>query len=805
MDAHAKVVIIGGGAMGTGLAYHLAEESWTDITLVEKGELTSGSTWHAAGLCTYFIGGYAIGQLHAYGVKFYPRLEQLTGQYVSWHGCGSIRIATSENFVDWFRFVKSIGPQIGFEVEILTPEEIRELHPFLSLDGVLAGALTRGDGHVDPAGVANAMAKGARRMGVTIRRRCRVTGIQRERNGEWRVQTDKGDIVAEHVVNAAGCYARAVQAMVGGSVPISNMLHHYVVTAPIPELIDRDEELPVIRDPHASNYLRQEQKAGMIGIYETEGAAEAWDGGEPHWESENELFEPAYDRVGPWLERGLERIPLFASVGIKRAVHGAISHTPDSNPLLGPAPGLQNFWMCCGSSIGIAQGAGSGKYLAQWMVHGDSQINMTAVDPRRFGEWATTEYTSNKSIQDYSLMYAVPLPGEELPAGRPARTSTLYGKFTSKGGVHTEAFGWERPKWFSVDGEEEAYSFRRSNVHDVVGKECRAVRERVGIMDFSSFAKFEVTGSGAETFLGRVYANRPPAEGRLTLAHRLSEAGRIQSESTIARLEDERFYVVSGSAWETRDWDAFRCARRDNARVEIVNRSNDFGVLVVAGPKSRPTLQGLTNSDLGNEPFPWLSVREIELAGVGVQALRVNYVGSLGWELHCPMEQIPTVYDAVCESGGEHGIADFGAYAVDSLRLEKAYKGIGTELTNEITPVEAGLLRFVRGDGYTGQQAVETARNRPPAVQIVYCELTEFEDADVAGGESVFHDGRDIGVTTSGGYGHSTGKSLFFAYVPPELAEPGQQLLVPVLGEIRRAVVLGEPAYDPDNRELRAG
>ena len=804
MLEHARVAIIGGGAMGTGLAYHLAEEGWSDIILLEKGELTSGSTWHAAGLCSYFIGGYTIAQLHAYGVEFYARLEERTGQYVSWHGCGSIRLAPDDGFEDWYRHVGGIADRVGFEVHFLSPEELRRQHPFLSLHGVKAAALTPGDGHVDPAGVANAMAAGARRMGATIARRTRVTGIERTANGEWLVATDRGTVRAEHVVNAAGCYARRVQAMVGGSVPISNVLHHYIVTEPIPELVARDGELPVVRDPYASNYLRQEQKAGMIGIYETEGAAEAWGGGDPHWEDSNELFAPEYDRIGAWLERGLERIPLFATVGIKRAVHGAITHTPDASPLLGPAPGLDNFWLCTGSSIGIAQGAGSGKYLAQWMVHGDAEINMMPVDPRRYGDWTSVEYTRAKAIQDYGHMYANPAPGEELPAGRPVRVSTLYGALAARGAVHTEAYGWERPKWFATDGREERYSYRRSNVHALVGEECRAVRETVAVMDFSSFAKFDLSGPGAGALLRRLYANRPPATGRVTLAHRLSPRARILGESTLASFREGEYYVVSGAAWEGRDLDAFRTAGREYGSVRIANRSDEIGVLVVAGPKSRRVLAPLTAAGLDNAAFPWLSVREIEVAGIGLRALRVNYTGSLGWELHAPMEHLPALYAAIRESGEAHGIRDFGAYAVDSLRLEKAYKGIGAELTNEITPVEAGLMPFVRGEGFVGEAALGERAAGAIELRIAYLELLAAGDADVLGGETVFRDGEGIGVATSGGYGHWTGRSLFFAYLPPEWTRPGTELQVPVLGEMRPVRVLGACVHDPENRELRA-
>lgn len=786
--------------MGTGLAYHLAEEGWSDVTLVEKGELTSGSTWHAAGLCTYFIGGYTLGQLHSYSVKFYPRLEELTGQYVSWHECGSLRLAISEDFVDWFRYVQSIAPRLGYEVEILSPEQIKEVHPFLNLDGILAGAFTRGDGHVDPAGVAIAMAKGAENRGVKIRRRCLVTGIEREASGEWRVHTEQGDIVAEHVVNAAGCYARRVQEMVGGTVPIANMMHHSVVTAPIPELAERDEEVPATRDPHANCSLRQEQNGGMIGIYEAEGAVEAWGGGEPDWASEHELFEPDFDRVAPWLKRGLERVPVFGSVGIRRTVHGAISHTPDSYPLLGPAPGLRNFWLCCGTSIGIAQGAGSGKYLAQWIVHGDSEINMTAVDPRRFGDWATREYARAKSVNDYETMYNVPLPCEEKSAGRPARISALYEILSSKGATYTEAHGWEKPQWFSTDGREETLSFRRSNIHDLVGEECRAVRERVGVMDCSSFAKFEISGASAESLVSSLYASRLPSEGRVRLAHRLSPNGRILGESIVSRLSANRFYIVSSAGWEDRDIDAFDQAGIKDA--DVTNVTERIGVLAVAGPRARATLQPLTELDLKTEAFPWLSVRETEMADVEVKILRVSFVGSLGFELHVPMQNLAALYEAVWESGAEHGIADFGAYAVDSLRLEKGYRKLGADLSNGVTPVEADAMRFVRESGYRGEDAVRAAVEGGGTSRIAYLELHDSEGADVIGGESVYCDGVAVGAACSGGYGHYTGKSLFFAYLPVALCRPGREVEVMVLGARKRASVLEGPVYDPENREL---
>ena len=806
MRDQARVVIVGGGMMGTGLAYHLAEEGWTDVMLIEKGELTSGSTWHAAGQCPSFIGDYNMAKIHHYSNTLYPKLEEMTGQYVSWHGSGGLRLATTREEVDWFHQVAGFAPNVGFFMEVVSPERAREINPFLNTDGVLAAAWTTDDGHVDPAGCCNALAAGARQMGVTIVRRNRVLDIEHLPSGEWKVMTEQGDVTCEHVVNAAGCYAREVAAMMETTVPITNMQHHYIVTEAIPDFVARDEEMPVMRDPWASCYYRQEQKSGLIGVYESE-STEAWTerGGSPAWEAENELFNDALDRVLPYVEKVFQRVPIFGNAGIKRIVNGAIPHTPDGNPLLGPAAGHANGWMCCGSSIGIAQGGGTGKYLAQWMVHGDSEINMAGVDPRRFGGYADTDYTRAKSFQDYAHMYILHVPGDERPAGRPTRSSTLYGKLKAKGAVYTEAFGWERPKWFSLNGSKEESSFRRNNTFEIVAEECRAVRERVAILDLSSFAKFDVRGADAEAWLNTLYANRIPRKmGGIALAHRLSEAGRIEGESTIARLGEDWFRISSGAAWEIRDGDALNHALDDGHDVSIANVTDDVGILVLVGPKSRDVLGALTDADLSNAAFPWLAARTIEVAGVGLAAMRVNYVGSLGWELHAPMNRIPKLYDAIWQAGEGRGIADFGVYALNSLRMEKAYKGLGAELTNEITSVEADIMRFVRRDkDFIGKAAVEAALQDEIATRIVYGEV-DAADADVRGGEPVFDGERVIGVTTSGGYGHSVKKSLFFAYVEPGFVEPGATFDIEVLGERRAAAVLAEPAYDPANAALRA-
>lgn len=804
MKTHARVVIIGGGMMGVGLLYHLAEEGWgKDVVLIEKGELTSGSTWHAAGQCPSFIANYNMAMIHHHGNTLYPKLEAMTGQATGWHGCGGIRFALSKEELDYFKLVQGTAANIGFRMEIIGPDEIRRLNPFVDTKGVIAGAWTLDDGHVDPSSCCNAMAIGARNMGATIYKYNRVLGVEKLPNGEFLVRTQNGDITCEHLVNAAGGYADRVSAWLGVKTQFTNMLHQYVVTEEIPEFAARGVELPVMRDPYPNAYYRQEQNSGLIGIYERANTVEAWAGVGQKWEAENELFAPDFDRIMPWLERVMERMPIFETVGIMRVIHGAIAHTIDSNPLVGPAPGVKNFWLCAGSSIGIAQGAGCGKYLAQWMVHGDAEINMTGLDPRRFGDYADKAYTDAKAHREYWDMYDLVLPGEERPEGRPARVSPLYEKQKAKGCVHTEAFGWERPKWYSPDGREEACGFRRNNIFEVVQAEHRAVRERVGVMELPSFSKWDVSGPDAAAFLDRLTANKLPKVGGIVLTHALGENGRFQTEFTITRLAEDRFYLLSASFAQLRDGDLLAFAKRADEDVVIRDITMDYSVLIVAGPRSREVLAKLTDQDLTNASFRWLHGKEIEVAGIPVRALRVNYVGELGWELHVPMAQVVALYDAVWAAGEAFGIADFGTYAMNSLRIEKAYAGFGVELTNEITPVEAAMERFVKWDkAFRGKEAVLAAKAREPRLKMCYVEVN-VQDADVAGGEPVFHEGQVIGLTTSGGYGHTVQKSLAFAYVRPQFTAPGTTFEIEILGERCAATVLAEAAYDPYNARLK--
>jgi dimethylglycine dehydrogenase len=803
MKTSARIVVVGGGMMGASLLYHLGLEGCTDTVLIEKNELTSGSTWHAAGQCPSITGSYNLAKIHAYSNQLYPRLEALTGQYVSWHPCGGLRLANNEHELAWLRQVYGYSKSIGFGMEIVGLDEIKRLNPYLTTEGVIAAAWTQDDGHGDPAGLCNALAKAARDLGATVMRHNRVVDIRPRPSGDWDVVTEQGTLVAEMVVNAAGCYARQVAAMVGADAPITNMQHHYVVTHPIPEFAARSGEIPVMRDSYTSGYFRQEQKSGLMGIYESSGLREAWaPRGFPDWEASNELFPDDLDRIAPWLERAIERMPIFGEVGIRRVINGAIPHTPDGAPLLGPAASLRNFWMCCGTSFGIAQGGGCGKYLAQWMLHGDADINMAEFDPRRFGAFADPAYVRDKVFLDYRLTFTTRRPGEEEAAGRPCKVSPLYAELCAQGGVHTETFGWERPKWFALDGRAEEYSYRRNNVFEVVGDEVAAVHGGVGLLDLTGFAKYDISGAGAEAFLNRVCANRVARKaGGIALAHLLSPQGRIQGEMTLTRLADDRFYALSAAAAELRDLDSLRQSVRPGESVHIDNVTEARGVLVVSGPRARDTLSRLTDADLSNAAFPWLRAREISIAGVRLRALRVSYVGELGWELHPPIGALGTLYAAVREAGQAFGAANYGLYAVNSMRLEKGYKAWSTELTNELNMQEADMARFVdftKGDFLGRAGNLEQA----PRFKIVYAEVAAT-DTDARGGEPVLVKDRCIGVVTSGAYGHRVRKSLAFAAVDPEFAAPGSGFEVLVQGERRSATVLGGPAFDADNSRMR--
>ena len=806
IKSHTKVAIIGGGIMGVSLLYHLAKEGWKDLVLIEKGELTSGSTWHAAGQCPHFVGSYNLAKVHHHSTELYKKLERETGQSTGWHGCGSLRLAYQQEDLDWFYYVKGILDNVGSPAEIISTQEILKIHPFIKLDGIVGALHTPEDGHTDPTSTTNAMAKGARNGGAKIYRNNRVTDIKLRTSGEWELITEKGNIICEHVVNAAGSYCPEVGHMVGlNNIPSINMIHQYLVTEEHPAIKKLKKELPVVRDPHSSCYLRQEGKGLLIGIYEKDAKCWALDGMD--WKFNMELLEPELDRLEEHLKKGMDRIPQFRDVGIKKMICGPITHTPDGNFLAGPAPGLKNFWMFCASSVGIAQGGGAGKYMAQWMTYGDADINMLEFDPRRYLSWAHKDYAIAKSIDEYKRMYVTPLPNEGLDVGRPIKKTPIYKKLKDQGAIYIDAFGWERPKWFAETGMQEKYSYKRSNAFPYVQKECEAVYNSVGVLDLSTFTKCEISGEGSEAFLNRLCANRiPKKDGSIVLTHMLNAKGRIQSELTITRLPNNLFYVLSSTASEIRDFDWFNRHVSEREKVNIKNVTQDYGVLILVGPKSRTVLSQLTSQNLNNNDFPWLKGKEILINKIPVRALRVNYVGELGWELHHPMDQMVSLYDAIYEVGKKENIVNFGTYAVNSMRMEKAYRGWGSELTGEISLVEAGMDRFFnlkKKNNFFGAKALQEKVQSGVDIKLVYLDV-DADNADAMGNEPIYHKNKIVGVTTSGSYGFRVKKSLAFGYVKSDLMNAGSELEIAIQGQRRKAKILDSAVYDQDNQKLKA-
>lgn len=804
MVDHAQVVVIGGGNMGASVLYHLAELGWTDCLLVEKAELTAGATWHAAGLVSRMVGGQALGRCHDYAVDLYRRIEAETGQAVSWHNCGSLRVAASGEHRDWLLHTRDAVLARGQDCHWLSPHEVKDLNPLYDTEQIIGAIHTPDDGHVDPSGVCQAMARGARQRGARILRRNRVVDVQALPSGEWRVLTEQGEIIAQHVVNAAGYHARQIGAISGLDLPIVALQHHYVVTDAVPEFATMDHEIPVTRDDYFTGYLRREQGGALIGLYDTHDARPRWLEGCP-WESEHELFDTDWERITPWLERCFERFPSLMERGIKRVVNGAITYTPDGAPLVGPAPGLRNYWLACGATVGIAWGPGMGRALAQWMVHGSAEISTRGFDPRRFGVWANHEYALARCRENYMTRLSLPFPQNQYHSQRGTRCSGAHRRTQALGAIFEEAGGWERPRLYAPpewQGREPS-CWRRGPSQALALAEAQALHQRVGLGDFSAFAKFEIKGPGALAFLERLCANRLPRRiGGTCLTLLLNHQGTIEGEATIARLGEERFWFVTGAPSERRVWDWLTLHQRGTEQVNIINRSDEIGILTVAGPHSRDVLAACTDAPLDNSEFRWLQTREIQVTEIPVIALRLSFSGELAWELHAPDEHLETLWDALWTAGQPHGIVAFGAKALDMLRMEKAYRG-GHELSNDASPVHADQLRFVALDkNFLGRETLVRQVAAGTSSKIAYLEIQAL-DVDASGGEAVYRGDQLVGSVSSGAQGATTGKSLAFAYLATPAAQPGTELEVSILGERRPARVLGQAVLDPGNQRLK--
>ena len=910
MTTDAQAVIVGGGIMGVSLAWHLTRRGWHDVVLLEKNELTAGSTWHAAGLCTHFAHNPTVMEMRAASVRLYRDvLPAETGESVGFHPCGALRVTRSAERMAEFRHVQGLGRFMGHELRILTPEALARIYPLTRIDGLLGAIHEPDDGHVDPTLATQALAAGARSRGAEIRRHTPVRAIERDASGAWAVHTDRDTIRCRHVVNAAGTWCREIGTMMGAELPVVPMLHQYLVTATVPEIAGRtaagEPELPIIRDPEESWYLRQERDGFILGPYEADGRPWGVDGVPPEFGME--LLPPELDRIEPIAALAMERVPALARAGVRTVVHGPITFTPDANPLVGPAFGLDNAWLLTGSSMGVMEGGGTGRFLADWMVDGAPPMDALAVDPRRFGAWATErDYRVAKAVECFGLQFGVHYPFEERPAGRPRRVTPIYEAQAAQGAVFGCVYGWERPNWFArgpepepagngpreaqpaFGGSESAgngprealpaseppdsaenglraapptfgrsepaendphdapLTFGRPAWRETVAAECRAVRDRAGLVDLSAFSKFEVAGADAPAFMERLGANRPPqAVGRIGLIHALTGAGGVASELTVTRLAADRYYLTSAAAAERHDEDLLRRHAASFADVHVANRTGHLGILGLMGPEAPTVLGALTDADLDGEAFPWLSARTLRIdtaeagtarvGAVETRALRVSYAGECGWELHVAMADLPALHEALAKAGAAVALRPFGAYALNSLRLEKGYRAWGADLTTERTPLEAGLDHLVRTEGreFPGREALLARAASPSAwrMALLSVDLDGGGDADPFHTHTVWRDGRAVGIVTSAAPGHRTGTTLALAWLRPDVESrerrvPGGQgrparmdgrgdvpvpgengrdgaLEISILGRRHPARVLAEPPYDPMNTRLR--
>jgi dimethylglycine dehydrogenase len=836
MRTHARAVVIGGGVVGVSTLYHLARKGWTDSVLIERKELTSGSTWHAAGLLPLFNLSYSVGQIHKYSVALYQTLEQETGLDPGLRQVSNIRLARTRDRMDEYNYYAGVAETIGVKVKFLTPDEVKDIWPLCNVDGILGAIQHPEDGYIQPADLTQSLARGARQRGAEINRHTTVTAIERLPSGEWKVSTDKGEVVCEHIVSATGNFARQTGRMVGINVPVIPVEHQYIVTEAHPEIVKRKAqglpEMGVLRESDSAWYMREEAGGLLLGPYEKGAPACYVDG--PSSDSEYELFPEDLDRLGPHIETAIARVPAFGEVGVKKVYNGAIAYTPDGSPIVGPAPGVRNFWLNEGHSFGVTAAGGAGWQLAEWIVEGEPTIDMLGVDPRRFGPYADTGYLVEKNEEAYAKVFTVHYPDEERAAARPLRQTPCYSRMKDLGAVFGSVYGWERPNWFASQGyglsetdlakpdvllnenhppvgpgekPREKWSFRRSNYFQFVGDECRNVHDNVGLMDMSAFAKCEVSGPGAEGWLNSILTNRAPkAVGRVTLSYLLTERGGVRAEFTLTRIGPDRFYLISAGALETHDFDVLEKLLPADKSVRIDKVTTQRGVLVLAGPRSREVLAKVTNVDVSNKAFPWLSARRLSIKAAGVIAMRVNFVGELGYEFHHPIEMQNAIFDALMEAGAPFGVKPFGIRAMDSLRLEKSYKLVGRELSIEYAALESDLQRFVDFDKgpFLGRDALVAWRDKSFKNKLVMLEVQGVTDADARGSEPVTKNGAMIGRTTSGGYGWRVSKSLALAMVKPEFANIGDEVDVLILGETRRAIVIPDSPYDAKNAALRA-
>ena len=825
MKTQARAVVVGGGAVAASIAYHLAKAGWETV-LLERDELTSGSTWHAAGLLPLFNMSYAVSHIHDYSVKFYKSLEAETGLNAGFSVVGNLRMAQTDARMDEYKLYASTAETVGIPHEWLSPAQIKQRYPLVRTDDLKGAIFHPTDGYINPADVTQAMAKGARQRGVEIIRKVQVDGFE-QRGDDWAVKctrmADRGgnlvpteetfDITCEHVVTATGNHAQRTSLMVGSYIPAMPVEHQYIVTEPDPALVawrKENGEHPVLRDADAKWYVREERGGWILGPYEM---------GAPPWAKfgvpdsfRADLLPLDLERIEEEYMSMIHRIPSSETAGLKDDYNGPICYTPDGNPLVGPAPGVPNFWFAEGFSFGITAAGGTGHYLAQLMTEGEAEIDMWSLDPRRYGSWVNREYAAVKNQEAYEHVYILHHPDEERPAARPLKTAPCYDRMKAAGAQFGCVNGWERPNYFAPKGfsDHDSRSFRRGGWWQYAKDEAEAIRKGVGLIDASAFTKHVLSGPGATAFLDWLTCNKLPKVGRINLTYALTVAGTIRTELTIVRQAEDSYYLVTAGAAEAYDSDYLQKMVTEKlvefGSMYLANVTSQFGVFALAGPWARDVLEQLVvapdpAAEVTNKAFPWLSVRQIDLGMVPTLAIRVAYTGELGWELHHPMEMQNHLFDRLMEAGAPHGLKLVGARAQNWLRQEKSYRAFGSDLGRDATPLEAGLDRLVDLDkDFKGKAAMLEMGIRSKCVTVL---IDGPDDADPWGREGLFHDGEMVGRLTSGGYSVAFGKQIGIGYVRPALAVEGTKLTVRMLGAFYDCTVTEDSPYDSQNVTIR--
>lgn len=805
MKSHVQVAVIGGGVVGASVLYHLARAGWTDVVLVERDELTSGSTWHAAGGMHTLNGDPNVAKLQEYTINLYKEIEEASGQSCGIHITAGVDLAGTPERLDFMKLACARARYLGLGMEMISVDEAARIFPIMDKKHFVGALYNPLEGHVDPNGVTNAYARAARNMGAEVYRFTRVTALTQRTDGSWDVITEKGTINAQHVVNAGGLWAREVGRMVGIELPILAMEHQYLVTGEIPEVIASEKEMLHCIDFEGEIYMRQEGRGMLIGTYEKKGVP--WAVRDTPWNFTHELLPPDLDRIADSLEVGFRHFPPLERAGIKRIVNGPFTFAPDGNPLIGPIRGLSNYWVACGVMAGFSQGGGVGLALSNWMINGDPGFDVWAMDVARFGDWATMAYTNAKVRENYSRRFRIRFPNEELPAARPLRMTPAYDRLKAKGAVFGVAYGLEYPLWYAPPrmAPVEDVTYRRSNAHDPVGAECRAVRERVGLLETATFSRYEVTGPGAEAWLDHVLGNKAPRAGRMALSPMLNLRGKLIGDFTVANAGNNRYYVFGSGVAEQYHLRWLE-KRLPESGVALRSLRTELLGFAIAGPRSRELLSRLCSDDLSNDAFPFLSFRETTIGMVPAKVGRISFTGELGYEMWVTADYQLALYDTLVAAGADLGLVHFGSRALNSLRLEKSFGNWAREFRPIYSPVESGLDRFVnlgKGD-FIGREGYIADKESGGARRLVTF-VVDAGEADAIGDEPVWHDGKVVGWITSGGYGHCVGKSIALGYVPRELATADSGFEIELLGERRRATVVRQALHDPSGALMRTG